>query len=99
MLLVPVGYDEEEIEVWTDEDDLPAPNSIDLLQCSTSYPQTTISMVNWILTFIYFLRFKFGISDAVTSLLLKFFKILFTVLGRSGDICRGVGDTFPGTLH
>ena len=93
---VSTGYNiEDEIEVWVDEDESPMSTYAELLHGST---QTSV-LVGWILIFVQFLRFKYGISDAITGLLLGFFKTLFMVLGRFSDICKEIGDSLPGTLH
>ncbi len=81
-----------------DEDESPASDYVDLLHPSATHPQSSV-LVNWILIFVQFIRFKYGISDAITSLLLKFLKTLFIVLGAFSDICKGIGDSLPGTLH
>lgn len=78
-----------------DEDESPTSNYVELLHPSASHPQS----VTWILIFVQFLRFKYAISDAITSLLLKFFKTLFIVLGAFSEICKDIGSSLPGTLH
>lgn len=95
---VSIGCPEDEIEVWMDEDESPVSNYAELLHTSASHPQMSV-LVNWILIFVQFLRFKYGISDAITSLLLKFLKTMFVVLGTFSDICKDIGDSLPGTLH
>ena len=85
----------DEIEVWMDEDDSPTSDYAELLHNSTSCS----AFVDWILIFVQFLRFKYGISDAITGLILRFLKTLFVVLRRFSDICKGIGDCLPGTLH
>ena len=93
----------DEVEVWvTDGDDDPVPpplNSTNLLQSTTSYSKTATSLVKWIMIFVFFLRFKYSISNAVTTVILKFFKTLFTILGRFNELCKKIADVFPGTLH
>ena len=81
-----------------DEDESPTSNYVELLHPSASHPQSSV-LVTWILIFVQFLCFKYGISDAITSLLLKFFKTLFVVLGAFSEICKDIGSSLPGTLH
>ena len=67
------------IEFVQVEDESPMSNSVELLHPSASHPQLLV-LVIWILIFVQFLRFKCGISDAITSLLLKILKTMFIVL-------------------
>ena len=81
-----------------DEDKSPTSSYVELLHPTASHPQSSV-LVTWILIFVQFLRFKYGISDAITSLLLKFLKTLFIVLGAFSEICKDIGSSLPGMLH
>ena len=53
-------------------------------QCSVSPSEEDRKMyaiVLWIKAFVFYLRRSYGLSDAVTSVLLKFLAVLFNVLG------------------
>ena len=93
-----VGCIEDEIEVWMDnaEKESPVSNYAELLHDNTSHSQS-LTLVDWILIFVQFLRFKYGISDAITGLLLRFFKTFFMVLERFSDICK-ISDSLHCTL-
>ena len=81
-------------EVWMDdpEEESPVSNYAELLHDNTSYSQS-LALVDWILIFVQFLRFKYGISEAIIGLLLRFFKTLFMILGRFSDICKEISDS------
>ena len=66
-------YRLDEIDVWVDEDEFPMSTYAELLHGSTQ----ASALVGWILIFVQFLCFKYGISDAITGLLLGFFKTVY----------------------
>ena len=68
-----IGCIEDEIEVWMDdaEEESPVSNYAELLHDNTSHSQS-LALVDWILIFV-----QYGMSDAITGLLLRFFKTLY----------------------
>ena len=53
----------------------------------------------WVLAFIIYLQTSYHLSDAVAGSMLRFFKVLFGILGRFSSLCGAVAKWFPGTLY
>lgn len=87
----------EEHESSILEDLVPDPIHSDDLSL-TRHPQAS-SLLKWIVAFLSFLRAAYQLSNIVTSLLLQFLGILFSILAQLSVVCRDISQAFPRSVH
>lgn len=89
--------------MWSDEDlahDLSDSDSEpeDNIDLQTADRKSTM-LLNWTLLFLVYLQAVFRLSDGVLGHLIKFLKVLFTVLGQFCTICAQIALAFPASLY
>ena len=58
-----------------------------------------LSLVKWLITFLFLLQAKFHLSDRVLDMLLKFLKTFFTVSVRFNSFCALIASEMPTSLY
>lgn len=64
-----------------------------------SHPKEPNAIAAWILAFLFFVRYTYGLSDTLSELLLKFLKVVFNVLSGVSEVCAAIARSLPGTLY
>ena len=94
------------VEVWNVSDE-EIVNDIDssppsMQQSSVSRSEEDRKMCAialWMKAFLYHLRRSYGLTDAVTSVLLKFLAVLFSVLGLVSHPCSVIAKNLPSSVY
>ena len=60
---------------------------------------TSLLLVRYIISFIMHLRMEYYLSDILAHKLLKFFKILFGILGMVSPPCKYIANHLPSSLY
>ena len=75
-----------------------APMPVDSLHVESLSSQSQI-LSKWILHFLMLMQARFKLSDLVISSLLKFFSILFTILGKFSNVPADIAKLLPSSLY
>ena len=89
------------VEVWTGQDEQIEPEGEieDAPNVTIGISRTSKAIIDWIISFIFFIQYSYGLSDTLSDLILKFLKVLFKVLSTLSDGCTEIARGLPGTLY
>ena len=90
-------------EVWNEsqeevDGDLEPP-SVEAYESASSTNGQESILARWIVAFIGYLHAFYALSDGVAELVLKFFVILFGVLGQFSTLCFAIAQLLPKSLY
>ena len=94
----------DEEEIWDISDDIlmedinEIPENLSADSFVTT-PQEALALVRWIVAFMSFVQAAYQLSDGVASLLISFFKVLFSVLSKFSSFCLEIAKVLPRSLY
>ena len=99
----PYAESDDGEEIWNEsqeevDGDLEPP-SIEAYDSASSTNGQESILARWIVAFIGYLRAFHALSDGVAELMLKFFVILFGVLGQFSTLCSAIAQFLPKSLY